>query len=145
MSTIGYAILVDLGNMKVFSINKSTQSSISLQTYQLEENFESLAKISQIYTDKAGDFSNSVSDVGSSYENKSDIEIKNRSIDHLGEFINEFANNHKGKLYLAASAPIHTKVAGKLSSQTKEKICKFLSKDLTKQNTDKVIGAFGLA
>ncbi|WP_130538165.1 host attachment protein [Thiomicrorhabdus indica] len=144
MSTIGYAILVDLGSMKVFSINKSTQNSISLQTYQVEENFESHAKISQIYSDKAGDYSNSVSDVGSSYENKSDIEIKKRSIDQLGDFINDFALEHKGKLYLAASAPIHAKVNEKLSSATKDKICKFLSKDLIKQNVSKVSAAFGL-
>lgn len=144
MNTIGYAIIVDLGKMKVFSINQSAQKNISLQNCQTEVNFESYAKTSEFYSDKAGDFSNSVNGNTSSYENKSDIEIKNRSIEHIGEFINRFAREHKEKLYLAASAPIHSKVESKLLHETKQKICKFLSKDMTNQRTDTIISAFGL-
>lgn len=144
MSTIGYAILVDLGKIKVFSINQSPQKNISLQNFQTQDIFESQAKTSEVYSDKAGDFSNSVNGNGSSYENKSDIEIKNRSIDLIGEFINNFVKEYQEKLYLAASAPIHAKVEGKLKQETKQKICQFLSKDLTNQGSDKVINAFGL-
>ncbi|WP_040724821.1 host attachment protein [Thiomicrorhabdus sp. Kp2] len=142
MSTIGYAILVDLGNIKVFAVNKSEQNSTSLQAYQSTENTEVRTKISELYSDKAGDYSNSVTGANSSYENKSDLEIKHRSIELISGFINEFADKHEEKIYLAISDPIHSKVETKLTATTKSKISKSLAKNLTQQNVDNVIKAF---
>lgn len=143
MSTIGYAILADLGNLKVFAINQSEHKSISLKQHNALENFESDAKASEIYTDKNGDYANSVSGQNSPYESKSDLETKNRSIDTISQFINSFAATHSEKLYLAITDPIHGKIQQKLASNTQSKIAKLLPKNLNQQNNSSIIKAFG--
>ena len=144
MSQTGYAITVDLGTIKVFAINKSEQNSVSLKAMQLEENLASQAKTSEIVTDKAGENANSVSGGNSSYESKTDLEIKSRSIDNIGQFLNQFIEQHDGDIFLAVSDPIHSKVDAKLNPNLKVRITKSLPKNLTQQSTDQIIKAFAL-
>jgi len=144
MSKLGYAILVDLGNMKACEIHKSEQNNVSLQAYQSTDNLDSHAKTSDLVSDKAGENANSVTGSNSSYESKNDLEIKSRSIDAIGDYINEFAAEHDGKLYISVSEPIHAKVEEKFSASTKSKITKLLAKNLTQQSSNNVIKAFEL-
>lgn len=144
MSTIGYAILADLGNLNVFAINQSEHKSISLKHHESLENFESEAKASEIYTDRHGDVVNPANDQRNSYESKSDLEIKHRSIDSISKFINDFAAQHSDKLYLAISDPIHANIQEKLSDTTQSKVAKLLPKNLNQQSNDSIIKAFGL-
>ncbi len=144
MSTIGYTILADLGNLKVFAIKQSEQKSISLKEYESLENIQSEAKASDIYADRTGDHANSVSGQNSSYENKSDLEIKSRSIDSISTYINDFAKDHDGKIYLALADAIHSKIQAKLTDATQSKIAKLLPKNLNQQSSANIIKAFEL-
>lgn len=143
-TTIGYAILADLGNIKVFSIDQTEQKTISLHAYQSIESLEGHAKLAELYSDKAGDYANATAGGSSSFENKSNIERTNRLIEGLSKFINEFADTHKGKLCLSVSNPIHSQLKEKLSDSTLGKIKAFLAKDLTQQSVESVIKAFDL-
>ncbi|WP_321323518.1 host attachment protein [Thiomicrorhabdus sp.] len=143
-TTIGYAILADLGNIKVFSIDQTEQKTVSLHAYQSIENAESHAKLSEIYSDKAGNFSNSVSSRQSSYESKEGMKQTQQLIENLSAFINEFAEQHNHKLYLSVSNPIHTQIKEKLSDSTLAKIKAFLAKDLTQQKIENIMKAFEL-
>ncbi|WP_168188915.1 host attachment protein [Thiomicrorhabdus sediminis] len=141
---IGYVLLADLGKIKVFTIQQTEQKTVSLQAYQSIESIEGHGKLSEIYSDKSGDYNNSTAGGSSSYETKSDLERTNRVVDGLAEFINQFAEQNKEKLYLSLSSPIHAQVEKKLKTSTTEKIKAFLTKDLTKQNVDTVMQAFAL-
>ncbi len=143
-TTIGYAILADLGSMKVFSVQQTEQKTNSLQNYQSIDNIEGHAKLSEIYSDKAGDYSNSVAGGHSTFETKSGMERETRLIDSLAEFINHFAKQHPGKLYVSISKPIHAQIKDNLSDSTLNKIKVFLGKDLNRQNVDSIMGAFEL-
>ncbi|WP_024851255.1 host attachment protein [Hydrogenovibrio kuenenii] len=143
-TTIGYAILADLGNIKVFSIDKTEQKTVSLHTYQSIESVEGHAKLAELYSDKAGDFANANAGGNSSFETKSDIERTNRLIDSLSEFINTFGKQHDGKLYLSISKAIHAQVKDNLMDSTLAKTKLFLAKDLTQQNIESVLKAFEL-
>ena len=124
--------------------NDRTREFLPDSSYQSTENPESHVKISELFSDKAGDNFDSIASTNSSHENKSDIEIKNRSIEVISEFLNDFTEKHEQKIYLAISDPIHSKVEAKLANATKAKIAKSLAKNLTQQNVDHVIKAFEL-
>lgn len=143
-TTIGYAILADLGNIKIFSIDKTEQKTVSLHAFEAIENIEGHAKLSEIYSDKAGGYSNTISGGNSAYENKSDLERESRLIETLATFINTFAKQHNGKLYLSLSSPIHAQVKDNLTDATTSKIKVFLAKDLTHQKIGNVLKAFEL-
>lgn len=143
-TTIGYAILADLGNLKVFSIQQTDQKTNSLQAYESVDNIEGHAKLSEIYSDKAGDYSNAVSDSHSTFETKSGMEREARLIESLAEFINHFAKQHPGKLYISISKPIHAQIKDNLNDSTLNKIKVFLGKDLNRQNVGSIMGAFEL-
>ncbi|MDX1796814.1 MAG: host attachment protein [Hydrogenovibrio sp.] len=143
-TTIGYAILADLGNIKVFSVDKTEQKTVSLHAYQSIESIEGHGKLAELYSDKAGDYSNASAGGNSSFETKSDIERTNRLIESLSEFINAFAKQHDGKLYLSISKPIHAQVKDNFTDSTVAKIKVFLAKDLTQQKVDSILKAFEL-
>ncbi|BBN59776.1 hypothetical protein EI16_03050 [Hydrogenovibrio marinus] len=143
-TTIGYAIVADIGNIKVFDIEQTEQKTVSFHAYQSIESIEGHAKLSEIYSDRAGGYSNSIAGGHSSFENKSEIERKHHLTESLSEFINAFAKQHDAKLYLSISKPIHNQVKKGLNDLTLSKIKVFLAKDFTHQNVENIQKAFEL-
>jgi hypothetical protein len=127
-------VAADLGSFKAYRLLRTTMNTPRLEVLEEMRLVDGHGKLGDKLTDQAGRYSVPMQDMAMSYgeRQKIGLELRRRLIKQIGERLNDLAKNPEvDGIYFAAASEINDLIMNETAPQTREKIERNVTSNLT--------------